>query len=90
VAARGAGRPHGARVDPLLQRRVPATAPHVRIAYVVPPAETPRIVYPAALITTGGQRAAAGRFLQYLQGPAAAAMFRRAGFVPLAGRVTPR
>ncbi len=44
----------------------------------------PRIVYPAAIVSRTGNRAAAERFLAFLRGPQAAAVFARYKFTPLA------
>lgn len=54
----------------------------VRIVLEPPAAEQPAIVYPAAEVTGGGRGAKA--FLDYLATPAAAAVFRRHGFIPAA------
>ncbi len=54
----------------------------VRIAFEAGAAEAPRVVYVAALVK--GARPGARRFLAYLRSPAAGAVFRRLGFVPLA------
>ncbi|HET9012560.1 MAG TPA: molybdate ABC transporter substrate-binding protein [Gemmatimonadaceae bacterium] len=43
----------------------------------------PRIVYPAALVTRAANRAEAERFLAFLRGPQAAAVFARYKFAPL-------
>jgi molybdate transport system substrate-binding protein len=53
----------------------------VRIAYEVPPAEGPRISYPAAVIADSREKAAALRFLDFLQSAQAREIFRRAGFI---------
>jgi molybdate transport system substrate-binding protein len=47
----------------------------------VPRAEGPAISYPAAVLSQSKQRAAAQRFLDYLQSPAARAVFRKYGFL---------
>jgi molybdate transport system substrate-binding protein len=46
----------------------------------------PRIVYPAAIVSRTRNRAAAERFLAFLRGPEAAALFERYHFQPLAAR----
>ncbi len=51
----------------------------VRIAYAVPRAGGPRIVYPFAGVK--GEQAAGRRFLAYLQSPPALEVFRRYGFL---------
>jgi len=53
-------------------------------ALVVAGPAAPRIVYPAAIVTGSRQRDAARRFLSFLRGPAAAAIFRQFKFIPLA------
>lgn len=53
----------------------------VRIAYEVPQAEGPTISYPAAVIAHSHEKAAALRFLDYLQSAQAREIFRKAGFV---------
>lgn len=54
---------------------------NVRIAYEVPRAAGPAISYPAAVLAESHQKAAAQRFLDYLQSPAARAVFRKYGFL---------
>jgi molybdate transport system substrate-binding protein len=54
----------------------------VRIAYEIPAAAGPAIVYPAALVADSKHLAAAGKFLAYLASPPAMAVFARAGFIP--------
>ena len=62
------------------------TAPDVRVSFVVPEAEAPAVVYPAAIVA-GGREADARRFLRYLQGRFARQVFEAAGFgVRVAGR----
>jgi molybdate transport system substrate-binding protein len=50
-----------------------------RVAFEIPEAEQPRIVYVAARIAGGEQ---AGRFLAFLGGPEARSALRTAGFGP--------
>ena len=57
-----------------------------RIAFQIPPAEQPRIVYAAAVIAHSSRPAAAARFLRFLESPAAAKILAAAGFSPPAGR----
>jgi len=52
----------------------------VRIAYEVPQSVGPKISYPAAVLAESTQPAAAQRFLDYLQSPAAQEVFRKYGF----------
>ncbi len=53
----------------------------VKIAYEIPRGEGPKIVYPAAVLTDSAQRPAAQKFLNYLRGEPARAVFRRFGFL---------
>ncbi len=53
----------------------------VVVAVEIPRAEGPRIVYPAALVKTAKNPEAGRSFLDYLDSPAAKAVFRRAGFI---------
>lgn len=53
----------------------------VRIAYEIPASEGPAISYPAAVMADSKQQAAAQRFLDYLQSPAAQEVFRKYGFL---------
>jgi molybdate transport system substrate-binding protein len=54
-----------------------------RTAFVVTGEHAPRILYPAAIVSTAPNRAGAQRLLSYLAGPAAAAVFTRHRFIPL-------
>lgn len=56
--------------------------PRVRVVGTFPAGSHPAIVYPVALTREAGP--AAARFLTYLQGPEARAVFERAGFTMLA------
>ena len=53
----------------------------VRVAYEIPEAETPRIVYPFAVLAEAKDPAAAERLLAYLMSDEALAVFRRFGFL---------
>ncbi len=53
----------------------------VKIAYAVSPSEGPKISYPAAILADSRQKAAAQRFLDYLQSGPAREIFRRHGFI---------
>jgi len=53
-------------------------------AFVVTGPAAPRIVYPAAIVAHSRQRDVAERFLSFLAGPQATAIFRKFGFTPLA------
>ena len=59
------------------------TSRQVRIAFAVPETEGPRIVYPAAQVEGGKSPKHGARFLQYLAGPEAQAVFRKHGFIPI-------
>jgi molybdate transport system substrate-binding protein len=54
--------------------------------FVIDGPDAPRIVYPAAIASRTTNRAAAERFLVFLRGPEAAALFERYRFQPLAAR----
>jgi molybdate transport system substrate-binding protein len=58
-----------------------ATARRARAALVVPAAEGPRIVYPAAVVPDGRNPEGGRRFLVFLQSAEARHMFERAGFL---------
>jgi molybdate transport system substrate-binding protein len=64
-----------------------AAAKAAQVALVISDPRAPRVVYPAAIVSASRNRAEAARFLAFLRGAAAAAIFSRHGFVPLA---TPR
>jgi molybdate transport system substrate-binding protein len=53
----------------------------VKIAYEIPRGEGPKIVYPAAVLADSTEKAAAQKFLDYLQSEPARAVFRRFGFL---------
>jgi molybdate transport system substrate-binding protein len=57
-----------------------------RPALVITGAAAPRIVYPAAILSASPNRAGADRFLAFLCGPDATAIFRQYGFLPLVPR----
>jgi molybdate transport system substrate-binding protein len=57
----------------------------VRVAYEVPIAEGPRILYPAAAVRSSAQARSARELLSWLQGPEARATFTAAGFGNPAG-----
>jgi molybdate transport system substrate-binding protein len=54
--------------------------PRVRVVGLFPDASHPPIVYPAAILA-GSESPQAAAFLSFLRGPAAAAIFRRHGFI---------
>jgi molybdate transport system substrate-binding protein len=54
---------------------------------VIPAADGPRIVYPAAIVRAGKNRDGGRRLLAFLRSPEATAVFTRAGFIaPVATR----
>ena len=57
-----------------------AASSRVDLAFVVTGPAAPRIVYPAAIVSGSKMRQEAERFLTFLRGPAAAAIFRRYRF----------
>ncbi len=57
-----------------------------RMALAITGADAPRIIYPAAIGAAARNKAEAARFLSFLRGPEAAAIFRAHGFLPLAAR----
>src|SRR5262245_49299981 len=63
-----------------------AMAAHAREALLIPAADGPRIVYPAAIVRAGRNQDGGRRFLAFLQTRTAAAVFTRAGFTALSGR----
>jgi len=71
---------NGAADAAIVYRTDIATTTRAREAFVVPAADGPRIVYPAAIIRGGKNLAGARRFLAFLRGADAAAIFARAGF----------
>jgi molybdate transport system substrate-binding protein len=63
-----------------------ALATTATTAFVVSGPDAPRIVYPAAVVSQSRHPEAARRFLAFLRGSEASAIFRRFGFTPLATR----
>ncbi|MEA3210646.1 MAG: molybdate transport system substrate-binding protein [Chthoniobacter sp.] len=57
-----------------------AISKKVRVAYAVPAASGPKIVYPGAVVAGARQPEAARKFLEYLAGDAARRVFLRFGF----------
>jgi molybdate transport system substrate-binding protein len=55
----------------------------VKVAYIVPVADGPKIVYPVALVKDSAQADAAKKFLEYLASDSAAKVFRQFGFMVL-------
>jgi len=54
------------------------------LAFAVPAKDGPRIVYPGAVLSAARNQTEARRFLTFLRGPVAAAIFTRYKFAPLA------
>ena len=63
-----------------------AIAPRAVIAFEIPLAEAPTIVYPIALIEGSPNGTAAAAFLRFLRSASAKTVFERAGFIVLASR----
>lgn len=60
-----------------------AISKKAQVAYEVPLADGPKIVYPAALVRGSSQPEAAGKFLTYLASENSAKIFRQFGFIAL-------
>ncbi len=58
-----------------------AISKRVKIAFEIPPADGPRISEPMAVLKDSPEPAAAKRFLQYLDSPAAGKVFAQYGFI---------
>jgi molybdate transport system substrate-binding protein len=58
-----------------------AISKKVKVAYEIPPADTPHISYPMAMMKDSPQRQAARKFLAYLDSEAAGRIFERFGFI---------
>lgn len=74
---------NGAAEAAIVYRTDVATARRARQAFVVPRADGPFIVYPAALIRSGSNPTGASRFLAFLQSADGAEIFSSAGFIPV-------
>jgi molybdate transport system substrate-binding protein len=61
-------------------------APALKVVATIAGARAPRIVYPACVVRTSRQPAAAAAFVNFLRGSAAAAILARHGFAPPAAR----
>lgn len=72
---------NGAADAAIVYRTDIAAARRVREAFVVPIAEGPRIVYPAAILRDGPNTSGAKRFLAFLRSADATRVFERAGFL---------
>ena len=60
--------------------------PKVRTVGLFPDASHPKIVYPAALVA-GAAQGGGTNFLAFVQRPKASSIFRRYGFIVLAGAI---
>ena len=60
-----------------------------RLGFVITGTGAPAIVYPAAVVKASKQRAEAERFLAFLRGAEAAALFTRYGFEPVVNVTVP-
>lgn len=72
---------NGAADAAIVYRTDVPTATHAREAFIVPAADGPRIIYPAAVIRTGMNQNGARRLLAFLRSPEATTVFTRAGFL---------
>ena len=63
-----------------------ASAPRAVVAFEIPLAEAPAIIYPIAVIEGSPNGAAAAAFLRFLRSASAKAVFEQAGFIVLAPR----
>jgi len=79
---------NGAADAAIVYRTDTAVARGAREAFVFDVSQCPRIAYPAAAVRDGPNPDGARRFLTFLESEEASALFRRAGFVPLAQRRT--
>jgi molybdate transport system substrate-binding protein len=71
---------NGAADAAIVYRTDLAATRRASLALAIPVADGPRIVYPAAVIRSGRNRAAATRLLSWLQSAEAARIFEMAGF----------
>jgi molybdate transport system substrate-binding protein len=58
-----------------------AISKNTKIAFEIPPDDTPPIRYPVAVLTDSKQRTAANKFIEFLFSPAATSVFQKHGFV---------
>jgi molybdate transport system substrate-binding protein len=73
----------GAADAAIVYRTDARLASRATIAWVVPVADGPRILYPGAIISTSAHPQEAQKFLDFLRGPSASAIFERFGFTPV-------
>lgn len=57
-----------------------AISKNVHVAFAIPASDTPKIIYPAAILKDSRNAAAAGKFLNYLAAPQAHETFLKFGF----------
>jgi molybdate transport system substrate-binding protein len=58
-----------------------AMSKNTKVAFQIPPVDTPPILYPVAVLTDSKQRIAAMKFIEHLFSPAATSLFQNYGFV---------
>jgi molybdate transport system substrate-binding protein len=66
-----------------------AMSKRVRVAFTIPEADGPRILYPAAALSKGKASEAGAAFVRFLRTDTARRIFERHGFIVLAGKPTP-
>nr|AYM52359.1 molybdenum ABC transporter periplasmic molybdate-binding protein [Hyalangium minutum] len=66
-----------------------ALSKRVRVAFTVPEADGPRVVYPVAALSKGKASEAGRAFVRFLQGETARSVFERYGFIFLPGKSAP-
>ncbi len=76
---------HGAAAAALVFRTDALVGRRARLAFDVPPAEAPPVVYPVAVVEQAPNPSGAGRFVAYLRGPDARAIFEGYGFGVIRG-----
>ena len=74
---------NGAADAAIVYRTDMSTAPRASLAFAVPVADGPRIVYPAASIRSGRNRDGGMRLMAWLRANEAAGIFKSAGFIPI-------
>ena len=67
--------------DGMVYKTDAAISKKVRVAYAVPPQDSPAISYPMALVKASKEPAAAARFLKHLDSMEAGLVFERHGFI---------
>jgi molybdate transport system substrate-binding protein len=66
-----------------------AMSKRVRVAFTIPEAEGPRIVYPVAALSRGKAAAAGAAFVRFLQTDTARRVFEKHGFLFTPGKPAP-